>query len=65
MEQELVLLQQEEQICKLITACMRREGFQMEGEEGTHFSSSDRVVLMAVTVMMTNGDQAEDLQHTL
>ena len=65
MEQELVLLQQEELICKLITACMRREGFQMEGEEGTHFSSSDRVVLMAVTVMMTNGDQAEDLRHTL
>ena len=65
MEQELVLLQQEEQICKLITACMRREGFQMEGEEVSPASSGDKVVLMALTVMMTSGDQVEELRQNL
>ena len=54
MEKERMLLQEEEQVRKLLSNCLRREGFQLLEEDPQQPRETHQVVLVAVSVMLAD-----------
>ena len=65
MEKERMLLQEEEQVRKLLSNCLRREGFQFLDDDSPRQPGDQHIVLVALSVMLTDAASLEEKRTQL